>query len=209
MQPDKETVLKAVKENRWNIQSFNGRPIFLSAAARSGWYVGKALGSGYRHFFYLLSKTRISMYYDEEDWRRIGEAYYASVSDVNGLSALIERYEREYREHTPAAREPLRDLSPAALIAWVQAVAAQLDYSVGFAHGIEGITFVSEARLRTLLEKRGVMSEMLLSKLSSPTHVSFLSRVRRELWDIHGAPANEKLALAKRFLASYAWIENT
>ena len=50
-----QKLIAFLKRHRWNIQGFNGIPLYLHcAASESGWLVNKKFGLSYRHFFYLF-----------------------------------------------------------------------------------------------------------------------------------------------------------
>jgi phosphohistidine swiveling domain-containing protein len=206
---NRETVLKIVQACHWNIQGFNGLPLYLTCAAtESGWMVEDVIGEGYSHFFYLFSNKRAMMYYDEQDWQNIGTAYYNRVTTTDGLLELEKKHQEKYQEIEQQRPEiNLQSASVEELCSTARILGRQIAMAVGYAHAIEGIIFVSERRLREILEQKGVFTERLLSELCTPVYSSFLADARALLWKIKQNP--EDTALTDQFLAGFSWIDST
>lgn len=208
----KEQVLDIVKGNRWNVQSFNGMPLYLMCAATlSGWRVAEELGIGYSHFFYLFSKGRAHMYYDEADWRAIADAYYARVHSEKDLNAMMERcMSRVEATRASVAYGDVVKLTLPELIELTRKLAMCITDSVGTGHALEGMTFGSEERLKKLLEDRGDFSMMDYSLLCSPLASSFMTGVQEVLLRIkelsEGAERDAEIA---NYIRDYAWAEAT
>lgn len=208
----KEQVLQVIKGSQWNVQSFSGMPLYLMCAATlSGWRVKEELGVGYSHFFFLFSKGRAHMYYDEKDWRTIAEAYYARIHSEDELKGMIARW----RSKTDEAQEAFhhvdpRQLSSEALVELTRNLAACITDSVGTGHALEGITFGSEERLKQALEKRNAFSVMDFSLLCSPIYSSFMTEVQQALLHIKHLPESEERdAAVQKYIDGFTWAEAT
>ena len=202
-------LITLLKQGRWSIQGFNGMPLYLDAAAtESGWLVNREFGQAYTRFFYLFSKGRAYMYYDEEDWLRMSDLFYEKVRNLAELQAIIAKYDREFIERaTPIDPELLSALSDAELVAVMKKGLDQLRYSGGIAHVIEGVTFGSEERLRKALSRTREYEETEFSTLCSPTEPSFLLAAQKRLWEIHEATDKEELATA--YIKDFEWVQTT
>src|ERR1044072_9406898 len=150
---NREEVLSIVQSCKWNIQGFNGLPFYLTCATtESGWLVEDLIGAGYSHFFYLFSKKRVMMHYDEQDWENIGAAYYQRVKNLDELLGLEKKHQEQYAEIERQRPQLSENSQVAELGQAAQTLGRQIAMAVGYGHAIEGITFVSEKRLRQVLE---------------------------------------------------------
>lgn len=214
MRLSKNQVLDLIRDNEWDIQGFNAYPLYLMCAAtESGWLVSKKFGAGYTHFFYLFLNGRAYMYYDRRDWENICDGYYANISSRTALEKLISDYQLAYQKlvfESIYDENKLESLSTEELITLLQRLCYRLISSVDIAHGIEGIVYGSEKRLRTiLLINKGGVSEEEFGIICSPIHSSFLSEAQNKLREIKFLKKDAKDAAINKFLQDFGWIENT
>ena len=142
-----QKLIAFLKRHRWNIQGFNGIPLYLHcAASESGWLVNKKFGLSYRHFFYLFSKGRAYMYYDEDDWERMSDLFYEKVKTVPDFNTLEKQYSTDYVTYIKASEfenATLHRLSNEDLFLLINRLFDRLIYATNYAHVIEGVTFGS------------------------------------------------------------------
>ncbi|MGA2418034.1 MAG: PEP-utilizing enzyme [Candidatus Staskawiczbacteria bacterium] len=210
---DKNEILKIVKSNRWNIQGFNGVPLYLmSAATDSGWLVKEVFGQGYTHFFYFFYKNRAYMHYDEADWENICEAYFKKVKSIKELEKLVIGWEKRYQKlvkETSYNPKKLDGLSDSQLVNLMKKLSDRVSEAVGFAHAIEGITFGSEKKLREIFGSRGNITEQEFGIVCSPVHPSFLLGAQQKLWALRQLKGEKQDKAIKKFIKDYGWIENS
>lgn len=213
MKFSKEQILEIVKSKDWDIQGFNAYPLYLMCAAtESGWLVKNEFGIGYTHFFYFFSNGRASMYYDRQDWENICSGYYEKIKSREQLEKRIEEYKSDYQKllkDTLYDLDELNKLSRTQLILLFNKLCNRLIHAVGSAHGIEGITYGSEKRLRSLLSQKGTFNEQEFGLICSPTYPSFLFEAQNELRHIKSLVGNKKNVAVDIFIANYGWMENT
>src|SRR5579863_10139323 len=207
----KEELLELVEAEKWSVQVFNGYPIFLiSATYGSSWVIKEILGVAYRHLFFMFKGGRAQMHYDQKDWQTIGDAYFAQVHTVEELNTLVHMFEKESAAAYTAGTYTQLPTKFPDLVALAQRQAAVLGGACGrIAHAIEGITMVSEAKLRSILESKGAMDEITFSKLCSPTSVSFVALAQEALWEIRQSEHSAQPELTVQFLKNFGWFENT
>lgn len=213
MKITKDQVLNIIKSNEWDTQGFNAYPLYIMcASAESGWLVKEYFGAGYTHFIYFFSNGRAYMYYDKNDWVNICNGYYDKVKTQDQLEKLISKYRADYQDlvkETVYDEKELKTLSTKELITLLKKLCNRLVNAVGFAHGIEGITYGSEKMLRELLGNAGSFNEQEFSLICSPIHNSFLFDAQKELRRIKSLVSNEQSETIDRFIIDYGWIENT
>jgi len=209
----KEEVLAIVQGNEWNIQVFNGTPLYLMcAASRSGWMLEDVFGVGYTHFFYLFENNRAHMYYDEKDWAKVCDAYFRSITSLEQLNDLMGKRRQNYQDLVEETRreEGLEKMSDDRLVGYAGRLCNRLTAAVGYSHAIEGITFGSEKRLRVILKKkRAHVSEEVFGILCTPVAASFLLAAQQELWSLRGLRGSAQQVGIEEFLSKFGWIENT
>jgi len=206
--------LAIVKSSEWNIQGFNGLPLYLLlAATRSGWNLKSTFGVAYSHFFYFFVDGRASMYYDEQDLENICQGYYNKFTALPQLENLINDHRLHYNEIADKVTYRSRDLpnlSAEQLVVLMGRLCDRITEAVGSAHGIEGITFGSEKKLRKLLTGEGKeINENDFGMVCAPTVPSFLSEAQRALWAIKNLSDSERLAAIDLFIKDFGWIENS
>lgn len=207
-------LLKTVKKHTWFIQGFNGLPLYLHAVASStGWMTQKDFGANYHHFFLRDIEGRAHWYYDEIDMHNVGEGYYKRVKNIKQLQALEKKYNLEFQKQKIRTKlipsHELVQLSVKELMSLGERVIKELTSSVGIAHALEGISFTSEARLKTILEKRQMNTPDNYQLLSAPVKFSFISEAQMLLGRIKKSKGARKESLVKQFLTDFDWIDNS
>ena len=203
-------LVQIIKSHQWNIQGFNGTPLYLHpAASLSGW-MHEPVFANYTHFFYLFSGGHARMYYDQSDWQKIGESYYERVNNLEKLLELEKGSQALFDAKFKNAQDLLGVISDnkiSSLARSARAVAAVMPFAANYGHALEGITFVSEIRLRELLQARKVYNELDFSILCSPLYPSFIFRALQLLFRLRsGGP--EQQSLLDQFKEQFYWIEN-
>ena len=103
----KEQVLEVVKAHKWNIQRFNGFPLYLHCAATLSGLEHQPVFVNYSHFFYLFYMEHAYMYYDEKDLSSIGDDYYKKIKNksdslhvmlMETVSKRIYKHPEKYNE---------------------------------------------------------------------------------------------------------------
>lgn len=207
-------LLKTVQKHTWFIQGFNGLPLYLHAVAScTGWVTKKDFGANYSHFFLRDIEGRAHWYYDEIDMHNVGEGYYKRVKNVKQLEALEQKYNFEFKKQITKTKavlpHELGKLSAKELMDLGEQVVKELTYSVGIAHALEGISFTSEARLKTILDKRQMNTPENYQLLSSPVKFSFISESQVLLNKIKKAKGSTETSLIQKFLKDFGWIDNS
>lgn len=77
------------------------------------------------------------------------------------------------------------------------------------AHSVEAVSYVSEIKLKEILENYNAYSLENMQLLSHPVKESFLADVQKQLDNIKKANKQESVKLAKKFLQHYSRIENS
>lgn len=210
---NKEQLVRIIKSRQWMIQGFNGLPLYLhTVASNTGWMVKPIAGVNYSHFFLRMQENRAKYYYDEQDLANIGNGYYKKIKSTKQLNGFILRHKKNYlktkrnAKYTPGQ---LSNLSLREITSLARKSTNELTMSIGITHSIEGISFVSERKLKEMLDKRGLNTHENFQLLSSPVKFSFLSRAQIALWEIRHAKKIRKPDLVAAFLKHFGWIDNS
>lgn len=210
---NKEQLVKIIKNRQWMIQGFNGLPLYLhTVASNTGWMIKPIAGVNYSHFFLRMNENRAKYYYDEQDLANIGNGYYQKVKSVKQLNSFVRQHKKNYLNAKRAAKYTpgrLSQLSLKELTSLARKSTNELTMSIGITHSIEGISFVSERKLKDMLDKRGLNTHENFQLLSAPVKLSFLSQAQIALWHIKHAKKNKKQYLAIKFLQNFNWIDNS
>jgi len=212
--PDKKKLVKLVKKGSWFVQGFNGLPLYLhNVASNTGWMTKEISGATYSHFFLRVHESRAHWYYDELDMAKVGEGYYKRVRSVAELRRFEnkhrELYAQAYKNTGPISPPALPHLSLKGLAKLAENLVRELTLSVGLAHAQEGISFVSEMKLKQILDSRSRNTHENYQLLASPVELSFLSQAQILLYSIRKAKGNSKLKLVKKFLTDFHWLDNS
>jgi phosphohistidine swiveling domain-containing protein len=209
----REQLVKTIKSSQWLVQGFNGLPLYLhNVASITGWMIKEVCGVNYTHFFLRMHDTRAKYYYDENDLLAIGLGYYKKNKNTRQLLNFVRSHKTRYleaRRQTGKVPRQLKTLPFQQLVGLAGKLSHELTMSIGMAHVIEGISFVSETKLREILEQRDGNTHKNFQLLSSPVKPSFLSLAQTALWSIKSAPKSKKAGLVKNFLKNFGWIENS
>jgi len=209
---EREKVLAIIQRHTWNIQGFNGYPLYLHCAAtKSGW-MHEPIFINYTHFFYLFSKGRAYMYYDEADWKAIYKDYCQKIKTEAQLLRLERKSSQIYATVVQDAaydKNELNKKSLEELMELARKLCNRISKSVTFAHAIEGITFGSEIKLRKILHEKKSLNEVDFSLLCLPLHRSFLFEAQKILWKIKKSKGKYRKKMLYLFLKEFSWIENT
>ncbi len=208
---DARDVIKKLNHTTWHVQGFNGYPFYIqTVATNSGWSIRKIVGTAYTHFFYSYSKSRGDMYYDEQDWQRIGQRYFKKFTTIQQLKTLIAQDEKTFRNAYTKIRslKNLETLTDSMLIVHAKEMVNALIKSVGAGHLQESVSFVSEKRLKEILLQKNALSEKNLQLLSSPINLSFLTKSQNELWEIKRARGDAKAKKITAYIQQFGWIES-
>ncbi|MBI5530296.1 MAG: hypothetical protein HY918_02235 [Candidatus Doudnabacteria bacterium] len=169
-------------------------------------------GVNYSHFFLRMDGTRAKYYYDEADLASIGFGYYKKNKTVKQLKYFIRLHKQDYLKAKRLAKKNpkhLQTLSLKELVRVAQKTTKELSMAVGTAHCIEGISFVSELKIKEMLDKRGLNNHENFQILSAAIKPSFLSQAQMMLWQIKNAKKEKQKILVKRFLKKFGWIDNS
>jgi phosphoenolpyruvate synthase/pyruvate phosphate dikinase len=209
----KEKLVKIIKSRQWMIQGFNGLPLYLhTVASNTGWMVKPIAGVNYSHFFLRMRENRAKYYYDEQDLAAIGYGYYKKIKNTGQLNKFVAQHKKDYlkaKRYVGKIPKRLNQLSLRELINLAQKSTRELSMAIGVTHCIEGISFVSEIKLKDILNKRGLNSHENFQLLSAPVKLSFLSQAQIALWKIKHAKKNEQQALINNFSRNFGWIDNS
>ncbi len=210
----KEKLVKIINSKKWFIQGFNGLPLYLhNVASNTGWMTKKDFGATYSHFFLEMDKSRARYYYDEADMANVGYGYYTKIKSIAKLKALEALHKKNYLKARKQSGviEPnkLKLLSFKELVALAEKLRDELTMSVGMAHAQEGISFVSEMKLKQILDKRNINTHENFQLLSSPTKPSFLLEAQTALWHIRNSKGSGQKKLISQFLKNFGWIDNS
>ena len=210
----KEKLVKIAKSRPWFVQGFNGFPLYLhNVAANTGWMIKEVCGTSYTHFFLRIHESRAKWGYDEEDMANIGHGYYKKIKKISQLKNLEARHKAKYlraKKQSGAVRiDKLKKLSFVQLINLARKLSNELTMSVGIAHSQEGISFVSEMKLKDMLDKRNLNTNENFQLLSSPLKPSFLSDAQVLLWHIRNSTGGKREKLIKKFQTNFSWIDNS
>jgi len=209
----KEKLVKIIKTNRWLIQGFNGLPIYLhNVATNTGWMIKNITGVTYSHFFLRMHESRAKYYYDESDLIAIGNGYFKKNKNIKDLITFRQIQKTDYlkaRKTSGKVPQKLNTLNLHQLVSLAKNLSFELTMSIGISHSIEGISFVSEQKLKELLNQRNANTHENFHLLSSPNKPSFLSLAQTALWNIKNSKGMLQEELIKKFLKSFGWIENS
>jgi len=209
---DKAKILKTIKNTDWDIQTFNGLPLYLiCAAGPTGWMLKKAVGENYRHFLFQFYDGRGEMFYDKADLKRIGAAYYKKIKNIEHLAKLKYLYNLAFKKMTTgiSERASLRKLSNKKLIILTQKIRDTQIFSVGTGHVIEGVSYISEIKLKQILVDKRQFTHENMQLLCSSVSPSFLFTAQNLLWKIKHLKGQAQTSAIKSFVGKYFWIENT
>jgi phosphoenolpyruvate synthase/pyruvate phosphate dikinase len=211
---DKDQLIKLVKNRPWFVQGFNGLPLYLhNVAANTGWMVKKDFGANYSHFFLEMHESRARWYYDELDMANVGHGYYKKIKNIKKLTALELLHKKDYLKARKVVditkSQNLSTLSLKELVTLAQKSIHELTMSVSFAHAQEGISFVSEMKLKEILDRRNMNTHDNFQLLSSPAKASFLAEAQTLLWNIRKSSGVKKEKLISQFLKEFSWIDNS
>lgn len=213
LQITKERLVKIIQNKQWLIQGFNGLPIYLhNVASQTGWMIKNVAGVNYTHFFLRMEDNRAKYYYDEQDLANIGYGYYKKNKNIRDIQKLVKQHKGDYlkaKRLSGQIPKQLEKLSFTQLINLAQKLSYELKMSIGITHAIEGISFVSELKLKEILNKRYNHTQENFQLLSSPVKPSFLSLAQTALWNIRHAKKNQKQKIVKKFLRKFGWIDNS
>jgi phosphoenolpyruvate synthase/pyruvate phosphate dikinase len=207
-------LLALVKRGNWFVQGFNGLPLYLhSVASMTGWMTKKDFGANYSRFFLRVHEHRAHWYYDETDMAKIGESYFRHIKSVKQLRKLESKHTRLFQkaknETGQISAELLKQFSFKELCKTAERMVNELKMSVGLAHSHEGISFISEMRLKAVLDKRGLNTNENHQLLSAPIEPSFLSESQALLSKIKNSKGGLKNRLVKEYLNNFGWIDNS
>lgn len=210
----KEQLVKIAKSRPWFVQGFNGLPLYLhNVAANTGWMIKEVCGTSYTHFFLSIHESRAKWGYDEEDMANVGHGYYKKIKKISQLKNLEAKHKARYfkaRKLTGNIKnDDLQKLSFKDLVSVAQKLSNELTSSVGIAHSQEGISFVSEMKLKHMLDKRNLNTSENFQLLSSPIKPSFLSEAQILLWHIGHSAGSKRGKLIKKFQKEFSWLDNS
>lgn len=206
-------LIKILKTRPWMVQEFNALPFYiLSTGGISGWLTKKFIGINYSHFIIYFNDKKAKFYYDEIDLANMGEAYFKKIKDLKTLKSWQEFYKKGYLASVKKTGEfdpnKLKNLPFNKLVALAISLTKEITAGAGIAHALEGIAFVSEARLKEILRKYNADTAENFQLLSSPSQISFLSQAQTALWEIKRANGAKQQNLIKKFISDFGWIEN-
>lgn len=201
----------------WYVQGFSAVPLFLSTAAKSGTFMKRYLGFGYRHFLFSYYEGYGEMAYDPQDLKRIWRIVRRKLkTDPGYLRKVKAIYLKNLRHYQPffknLAPEKLAKLKDDELIKIFQQLTfAQVD-GVGVSHIIDAIGVGIEEdfknKLRAELPQASVSRfNEVFSTLITPSRISFVNQEERDLLAIKGGLKNIKAL--ERHAAKYFWLHNS
>jgi len=212
MNQGKAKILKKIQASDWDIQNFSGLPLYLiCAAGPTGWMLKKAVGVNYRHFFFQFQGGHAEMFYDKADLKRVGNAYYKKIKNLKQLAKLKRLYNLTFKKTAAGVSKhaSLQKLSDKELAVLARQIRDTQIFSVGSGHVLEGVSYISEVKLKQTLTDKRQFSHENIQLLSSPVSPSFLLTAQNLLWKIkHLKGQAQKLAM-ENFIKKYSWIENT
>jgi pyruvate,water dikinase len=213
MKYSKEKIAKALKNNRWLTQRFNGYPLYMNTvASNTGWMIKEFCGVNYSHFFLNITEDRAEYSYDVKDLEAIGQGYYLKNKSISDLKYFINLHRQRYfRVKKANSKFPknLQGLTTKKIISINIALIKELTLSVGISHAIESIAYFSEKKLEEILNKRAIKNNETLHTLSSPVEFSFIAEAQLLLWEIKTSAEQNKEDLITKFIKAFYWIDNS